>query len=94
MALKFEHILPGEGVRAGEVEAYAFIDYCAKFALENAVMCIPRLWQLADNRFGTLACEWAGNTDNSNAPTSGRRSNGSNGFDQNIHGPVSWANDG
>ena len=88
MSLKLEHVFPGERMRAGKVEPDPFVDYCAVFFFESAVVRITRLWQFAENRLGTLAGLGAGNTDDTDASTSGSRSNGRNGFKKHIHGPT------
>ena len=52
VALQLQHVLPGKGVRAGEVQQQALVNLLTVSSLPGAIMCVTWAWLQAAELFG------------------------------------------
>ena len=76
VALQFEHVLAGKGMRRGKVEQDALIDSRASRVAEADQACQARRRPGAGQPFGKAASPTPGDTHDADATTAGRRGNG------------------
>ena len=79
MGLKFEHILPGVGMRTGEVQQDSAIDDVALSVAEIRQRRVTRLWQAAGQLPGDVLNPRSGQADDAQAAAARRCGNGANG---------------
>ena len=85
VALQFEHILAGEGIRAGEEEQQAFVDNVAIIGMERPVVRMARLRLAPAQGNGHGAGTGTGDADNAHPATALSGGNGGDGFTGCIH---------
>src|SRR5690606_10580164 len=85
MALQFQHVFAGKGMRIGEKQSDAFIQNRAVDRAERAVMGIAGFRRNAQYRLRDSKRTLTGNANNPDTTTTGRSGNSSDAVLMNIH---------
>ncbi|MCY1434585.1 hypothetical protein D9M71_506490 [compost metagenome] len=86
VALQLQHVLAGEGVRAGEVQQQSLVDHLAVVGVEGAVMRMSRCRLAATQGDADDAGARAGDADDADAATTLGGGDGGDGFTGCVHG--------
>lgn len=89
VALQFEHVFAGEGVRPGEIQRQAFIDHLSAAIEERAVVCVPGLQFAAADFDGDPPGQRPGDPDDTHATPALGGSDGGDGFGSGLHVDIS-----